>query len=107
MIVFLSLDSLFSRFFLGDYLYAAAPATFPDPSKFALIGAAAQLGGIVRMIASLTVILMEATGNVILGLPLLLTLIPAKYIGDYFTEVSPLSLNDFKFAILLKAKPVS
>lgn len=60
---------------------------FFDPGKYALLGAAAQLGGVVRMTISLTAILIEATQAISFGLPLIIVLIMAKWVGDFFTEV--------------------
>ena len=50
---------------------------------YALLGGAALVGGVERMVLSLTVILMEATSNVRFGLPLLVTLIFARWVGTF------------------------
>ncbi|XP_075165788.1 chloride channel protein 7 [Haematobia irritans] len=75
------------RFLAAVGFYYFPQATFLTPGKYALIGAAANLGGVLRMTISLTVILLETTGIATsFVFPLIVTLISAKWIGDLFNE---------------------
>jgi H+/Cl- antiporter ClcA len=60
--------------------------TFADSGTYALIGSAAITAGIARMTISLTVMILEATGDMQYVLPLMLTVMAARLVGNVFTE---------------------
>jgi chloride channel 7 len=63
-----------------------ARGTFADSGTYALIGAASICSGISRMTISLTVMILEATGDLQYVLPLMLTILMARLIGNMFSE---------------------
>jgi len=62
-----------------DYIYPDI-----DAGIYALVGAASFLAGMARITISLTVILMECSRSVQNGLPIMLTVMFAKWVGDIF-----------------------
>jgi H+/Cl- antiporter ClcA len=85
----LFVPSLLSGAALGRLLGNLANKINPDlayANTYALIGAAAVLGGMARMTISLTVILLECTGNEQFVLPLMLTLMTARITGGFFND---------------------
>jgi chloride channel 7 len=55
--------------------------TFADAGTYALMGSAAITSGITRMTISLTVMILEGTGDMQYVLPLMLTILTAKLVG--------------------------
>jgi H+/Cl- antiporter ClcA len=73
---------------LGHLLHKLdnAHGTFADSGTYALMGAASVTSGIARMTISLTVMILEATGDMQYVLPLMLTVLSARLVGNFFTE---------------------
>merc|ERR1712176_88150 len=70
---------------MGIYFNALLGKTHAfDVGTYSLLGAAALLGGTTRMTISLTVILVEITDDVYYLLPIILTIMIAKWVGDRF-----------------------
>jgi chloride channel 7 len=65
--------------------YLGFPVGAQD-GMFALIGSACMLGGMARMTISLTVIILECTGVIEWGLPIMVSLMAARWVGNYFNE---------------------
>jgi chloride channel 3/4/5 len=53
------------------------------PATYAMVGAAAFLSGTTRITVSLTVIMFELTGALSYVLPIMMTVLAAKWVGDY------------------------
>ncbi|XP_060598222.1 H(+)/Cl(-) exchange transporter 3-like [Ruditapes philippinarum] len=52
------------------------------PGLYAMVGAAAALGGVTRMTVSLVVIMFELTGGLQYIVPLMLATMASKWVGD-------------------------
>ena len=63
-----------------------AHGTFADSGTYALIGATAMTGGISRITISLTIMVLEATGDMQYVLPIMLTVMSARLVGNVFTH---------------------
>jgi len=56
------------------------------PAHMALVGATAMLAGVQRTTVSLCVIMMEATGQTKVLIPLIISVVVARYVGDLFND---------------------
>lgn len=74
------------RLFGHSIAQFAPNSSFSDEGTYALLGAAAMMGGMSRMTIAGTVILLEACGNHDYLLPLMLTFAAARYTGNAINQ---------------------
>ena len=72
--------------FLGQALHEADVGSSVDPGLYALMGAAGMLGGVTRMTISLSMIVVEVSGDINLLLPVMFVILVARLVGKRFNE---------------------
>jgi len=70
------------RYFHITFNFAAQEV---NPGVYAMIGAAAVLGGVCRVTISLVVIMFELTNGLTMVVPFMLAVLAAKMVGEQFT----------------------
>lgn len=91
----------------GDLQFAPLGGSEPGPDfvngikpgMYAMLGAAATLGGVCRVTISLVVIMFELTGGLQLVVPFMIVCMLAKWVGDYFT------IGIYDYLILVRKYP--
>ncbi|KAF9437533.1 glycerol ethanol, ferric requiring protein [Entomortierella beljakovae] len=72
----------------GFFLFSSCKPDVPciTPGTYAFLGAAAALGGVMRLTVCVVVIMFELTGALNYILPTMITLLVTKTVGDYFAR---------------------
>eukprot|EP00928_Gymnodinium_smaydae_P070198 TRINITY_DN5409_c2_g2_i1.p1 TRINITY_DN5409_c2_g2~~TRINITY_DN5409_c2_g2_i1.p1 ORF type:complete len:758 (+),score=165.50 TRINITY_DN5409_c2_g2_i1:67-2274(+) len=70
---------------VGNWMYFLHGGVGIHPGMYAMLGAAAVLGGVCRVTISLVVIMFELTGGLQLIVPFMVVCTLAKWVGDSFT----------------------
>ncbi|XP_064610554.1 chloride channel protein C-like [Liolophura sinensis] len=78
-----------------------------DPGAFALIGAASFFGGVSRLTLAVTVIMMELTNDVQFLLPIMVSVMVSKWVGDFFTHPLYHALLELKCIPFLDQDPTN
>eukprot|EP00455_Lapot_gusevi_P006098 TRINITY_DN12600_c0_g2_i3.p1 TRINITY_DN12600_c0_g2~~TRINITY_DN12600_c0_g2_i3.p1 ORF type:complete len:787 (-),score=196.47 TRINITY_DN12600_c0_g2_i3:47-2407(-) len=71
---------------LGLLMHALFPNSGIDPGAYALIGASSFFGGVTRMTISLSIIMVEITNDLHFLLPIMATVVIAKWVGESFNH---------------------
>ncbi|XP_065175744.1 chloride channel protein B-like isoform X2 [Sycon ciliatum] len=77
-----------------------------DPGAISFLGAASFFGGVSRLSMALTVIMIEITGDVEFLLPIMVTVLISKWVGDYLTHPLYHALMEIKCIPFLDTEPV-
>eukprot|EP00762_Andalucia_godoyi_P005431 ANDGO_08420.mRNA.1 Chloride channel protein C len=102
----LVIGAAYGRLF-GQVVYSLFPDSDIDPGTYALVGASAFFGGVSRMTLSLTIILLEITNDLQFLVPIMLSVIVAKFVGDFLTPPLYDLLIFLKCIPFLEAEPSS